>query len=87
MAVCPHPTSAQPLRGEVDACPSRPRRNNTARECRSARPGRQAASKGGPQYKGFFDCLITIAKTEGGAPPPRAAPPLHARTLRAAAAA
>lgn len=26
---------------------------------------RQAASKGGPQYKGFFDCLVTIAKTEG----------------------
>lgn len=25
----------------------------------------QAASKGGPQYKGFFDCLVTIAKTEG----------------------
>ncbi|PRW60660.1 mitochondrial succinate-fumarate transporter 1 isoform A [Chlorella sorokiniana] len=25
----------------------------------------QAASKGGPQYSGFFDCLVTIAKTEG----------------------
>eukprot|EP00887_Chlorella_sp_A99_P003004 scaffold9.g3004.t1 len=25
----------------------------------------QAASKGGPQYSGFFDCLMTIARTEG----------------------
>lgn len=25
----------------------------------------QAASKGGPQYKGFADCLVTIARSEG----------------------
>lgn len=25
----------------------------------------QAASKGGPHYKGFGDCLMTIARTEG----------------------
>lgn len=31
----------------------------------AAPPRRQASNKGGPQYSGFFNCLTTIAKTEG----------------------